>query len=62
MDTLTEDQWEELDALIYTGYIIKAIKYYRETTGSSFMESHRVIDERHQELLKSMPEKFKKEF
>ena len=55
---LTEEQWKPIDAEIFTGRKIRAIKLYREVTGAGLKDAKDVIDERDAALRNSLPSSF----
>jgi Ribosomal protein L7/L12 C-terminal domain len=59
MDTsLTPEQQKQLDALLFAGQKIEAIKLYRGWVETGLKEAKDVVDTREQELRKQSPQSF----
>ena len=59
MPDLTDDQWSQVEAHLYDGRKIEAIKVYREATGAGLKESKDILDQHEAELRGQFPERFK---
>jgi hypothetical protein len=55
---LDEAQWQQIEACIFAGRTIEAIKLVREFTGSSLADSKAAVDEHEAYLRSSHPERF----
>lgn len=57
-DGMAPEQWEQVEANLFSGQKIQAIKVIREATGSSLKQAKEMA-ERHEQMLRQMsPEKF----
>lgn len=59
-DSLTEQQWMEIEDYLYNGRKIEAIKIFREYTGLGLKDAKEVLDQHETELRKKRPDRFKK--
>ena len=54
----TPQQWEQIEAELYSGRKIAAIKHLRESTGCGLAEAKQVIDEHEAKLRQQHPDRF----
>ncbi len=58
-DSLPDDQVERIQAALFAGRKIEAIKLYREATGTGLSEAKLFVEKIESELRSSAPEQFK---
>ena len=58
MRELSDEQWKSVEAELFAGRKIQAIKLVREATGCGLKEAKDVVDEHEKALRASSPEKF----
>ena len=58
MSELNDGQWQRVEAALYAGRKIEAIKEYRAATGMHLKESKDAIEAYEAELREKFPEKF----
>ena len=56
----TEQQWEEIEAYLFAGQKIAAIKLFRQYAGADLKEAKGAIDLHERELRAQFPDRFKK--
>lgn len=59
-NSVTEQQWMEIEDYLYNGRKIEAIKTFREYTGMGLKDAKEVLDQHETELRKKHPDRFKK--
>ena len=57
---LDDDQWESIDAELFAGRKIHAIKLFREFTGADLMNAKQFIDKYEHDLYANLPDQFEK--
>lgn len=55
---LSDEQWQQIEADLFAGRKIQAIKLFRESTNSGLKEAKDVLDEHERVLREQFPEKF----
>jgi ribosomal protein L7/L12 len=58
MSEISDEQWQEIEAALFAGRKIAAIKAYRAATGQDLKASKDAVEEYEAELRKQFPEKF----
>jgi ribosomal protein L7/L12 len=58
VESVTNDDIDQIQAAVFAGEKIKAIKLYRESTGEGLKESKDFIDALEEELRRTEPDKF----
>lgn len=59
-ESLSDQQWKEIEDRLYAGRKIEAIKVFRLHTGAGLKDAKEVLDQHERELRTKCPERFKK--
>ena len=57
---LSDEQWEQIDAELFAGRKVGAIKLFREFTGVDLVTAKEFIDKYQGDLFEKLPDRFEK--
>ena len=57
---LSDEQWEQVEQLLFEGHRVKAMKLFSELSDTTLIESYEVIESHEKLLREDYPEKFKR--